>query len=44
MYDWVDETCHLANGIWMIESDGRRVPNGKMIDAIQLARSYGYLR
>jgi hypothetical protein len=44
MYDWVDETKHLPNGIWIIDPDGRRVPNGKMLEAIALARSYGYLR
>lgn len=44
MYDWIDETRHLANGIWRIEADGRRVPNDHMIEAIALARSYGYLR
>jgi hypothetical protein len=44
MYDWVDETKHLANGIWVIEADGRRTPNGNMQAAIDLARSYGYLR
>lgn len=43
MYDWVDEKRHLPNGIWIIDADGKRVPNGRMIDAIELARSYGYL-
>jgi len=44
MYDWVDETKHLANGIWVLEADGKRVPNRKMPEAIALARSYGYLK
>ncbi|MCA0458126.1 MAG: glycoside hydrolase family 5 protein [Chloroflexi bacterium] len=44
MYDWVDETLHLANGIWILEADGKRVPNGKMPEAIALARSYGYIK
>jgi hypothetical protein len=44
MYDWVDETKHLANGIWVLEQDGTRVPNGKMLEVIELARSYGYLK
>ncbi len=44
MYDWVDETIHLANGVWIIEADGKRAPNGKMPEAIALARSCGYLR
>jgi hypothetical protein len=44
MYDWIDETVQLANGIWTIQDDGSRLPNGHMVDAIQLARSYNYLR
>jgi hypothetical protein len=44
MYDWVDETKQLANGIWIIEPDGKRSPNGKMLEAIALARTSGYLR
>lgn len=44
MYDWVDETKHLANGIFILNPDGTRQPNGKMPDAIRLAREYGYLR
>lgn len=44
MYDWVDETLHLANGIWILETDGQRVPNGKMPEAIALARQYGYIK
>jgi hypothetical protein len=43
MYDWVHEERHLRNGIWKIEPDGQRVPNGLMIEAIKLARSYSYL-
>jgi hypothetical protein len=44
MYDWVDETVQLHNGVWAIdERDGSRVPNGNMLEAIALARSYGYL-
>lgn len=43
MYDWVDETRHLANGIWIIQPDGTRTPNGKMPEAIRLAREYGYI-
>lgn len=44
MYDWVDESRHLANGIWIISADGQRLPNGNMLDAIALARAYGYIR
>lgn len=44
MYDWVDETKHLPNGIWIIEADGSRSPNGKMLEVIALARQYGYIR
>lgn len=44
MYDWVDETKHLPNGIWKLEPDGTRVPNDYMLEAIELAREYGYLR
>lgn len=43
MYDWVHEHRHLRNGIWTIDADGQRIPNGRMIDAIELARSYDYL-
>jgi hypothetical protein len=43
MYDWVDETLQLHNGIWIIDEDGKRLPNGKIMQAIQLARAYGYL-
>lgn len=45
MYDWVDETLQLYNGVWVInEETGEREPNGYMIEAIQLARQYGYLK
>ena len=43
MYDWVDETVQLHNGIWIIDEDGKRLPNGKMLQAIELARQYGYI-
>jgi hypothetical protein len=43
MYDWLDEQRQLHNGIWKITGDGSRVPNGHMLRAIKLARSYGYL-
>lgn len=44
MYDWEDETKHLPNGIYRIEPDGSRVPNDFMLQAIELAREYGYIR
>ncbi len=44
MYDWVDENKHLANGIWVIGKNGERKPNGKMLEALALARKLGYLR
>lgn len=44
MYDWVDESKHLANGIWVIGKNGERKPNGYIIEAIQLARKSGYIR
>ena len=43
MYDWVDETLQLHNGIWIIDEEGQRLPNGKILQAIELARQYGYL-
>jgi hypothetical protein len=43
MYDWVDEKQQLHNGIWVIDEDGTRLPNGKILKAIKLARQYGYL-
>jgi hypothetical protein len=44
MYDWVYEQRQLHNGIWKIAPDGTRIPNGLMLEAIALARSYGYLK
>ena len=43
MYDWVHEEKQLHNGIWKIKPDGSRVPNGHILKAIELARTYGYL-
>lgn len=43
MYDWADESVQLHNGIWIIDEQGQRVPNGNMLEAIALARQYGYL-
>ena len=43
MYDWVDETLQLHNGIWILDEDGRRLPNGNILQAIDLARQYGYI-
>lgn len=43
MYDWVDETQQLHNGIWIIDENGQRLSNGKILQAIDLARQYGYL-
>jgi hypothetical protein len=43
MYDWVDEKVQLHNGIWIIDENGQRLPNGKMLEAIELARQYGYI-
>jgi hypothetical protein len=43
MYDWVDEEVQLHNGIWIIDETGQRVPNGKMLEAIHLARQVGYI-
>jgi hypothetical protein len=43
MYDWVDETLQLHNGIWIIAENGKRLPNGNIVQAIQLARQYGYI-
>lgn len=43
MYDWVDETKALPNGVWLVAPDGTRSPNGHMLEAISLARELGYL-
>lgn len=43
MYDWIDEKLQLHNGIWILDEDGQRRPNGKMLQAIDLARQYGYI-
>jgi hypothetical protein len=43
MYDWVEEDKQLHNGIWIIGENGERLPNGKILQAIDLARRYGYI-
>ncbi len=43
MYDWVNEKTQLHNGLWIIGENGERLPNGKVLQAIELARQYGYL-
>ena len=43
MYDWVNEKVQLHNGIWILDENGQRLPNGKILQAIDLARQYGYL-
>jgi hypothetical protein len=43
MYDWVEEDQQLHNGIWIIGENGERLPNGKILQAIDLARRYGYI-
>jgi hypothetical protein len=43
MYDWIDEKQQLHNGIWTIDESGQRIPNGKMLEAIALARQYEYI-
>ncbi len=43
MYDWIDEEQQLHNGIWVIDKDGQRVPNGTILPAIALARQYQYI-
>jgi hypothetical protein len=44
MFDWVDETLQLPNGIWILDEERKRLPNGKMLEAIELARQYNYIR
>lgn len=43
MYDWIHEQQQLHNGIWIIGEDGERLPNGKMLQALELAREYQYI-
>lgn len=43
MYDWVDERIQLHNGFWKIGANGERIPNGHALEALALAREYGYL-
>ena len=43
MFDWVDEKQQLHTGIWTIGENGERLPNGHMLEALQLAHEYGYL-
>jgi hypothetical protein len=43
MYDWIHEEQQLHNGIWTIDDNGQRLPNGKMLEALELARQYEYL-
>lgn len=44
MFDWVIETRQLRNGVWKLTMAGDRIPNDYMIQSIQLAREYGYLK
>lgn len=44
MFDWVDEKKYLGNGIWKLDKKLNRSPNGTIVDAIHLARGYGYLK
>ncbi|MDX2138676.1 MAG: hypothetical protein SF123_11330 [Chloroflexota bacterium] len=44
MFDWIKETRQLHNGVWKLTPDGARVPNDYMLEALQLAREYGYLK
>lgn len=44
MFDWVDETRQLTNGIWKLDRHYNRQPHGNMVESIALARSYGYLK
>ncbi len=44
MFDWVREERQLHNGVWFIDPDGTRSPNQMMIESIQRAREYGYIR
>ena len=43
MFDWVEEEKQLHNGIWIIGEEGERLPNGTILQAIDLARRYGYI-
>jgi hypothetical protein len=44
MFDWDDERIQLHNGMWRIGEHGERIPNGHALDAVTLAREYGYIR
>jgi hypothetical protein len=44
MFDWIDETMQHPHGIWVMDKDYNRVPNGFMPEAIALARQRGYLK
>ena len=43
MFDWVDEKKQLKNGMWKLDKDYNRLPNGTIVEAVHLARQYGYL-
>lgn len=44
MFNWNNDTEQLLNGIWKLDEEtGQRVPNGNAVEAIQLAREYGYI-
>jgi len=44
MFDWVDDTMQLLHGVWKMDEQYNRVPNGFMPEAIQMARKRGYLK
>ena len=44
MFDWINDTKQLHHGIWKLDDQHNRVPNGFMLEAIQMARARGYLK
>ncbi len=44
MWDWFDDQKQVMQGIWHMDADYNRIPNGNILEAIALARQRGYLK
>lgn len=44
MFHWLDDTRQLHHGVWIMDEDYNRIPNGYMLEAVALARERGYLK
>jgi len=44
MFHWRDDERQLLHGIWKMDKEYNRVPNGFILEAIHMARARGYLK